>query len=160
MSWRIITIQNPARLSLKNSQLCLEREGEFFTLPIEDICALVLDSPQITLTHGVLSFLQKHNVIAITCDETHTPCGVLLGFHQHSRQSEISALQRTISLPLQKRLWQKIVQQKILNQARLLQHYGYPDFKTLVYMADKVDSGDKGNIEAQAARVYWPACWV
>ncbi len=62
MSWRVITIQNPAQISLQNKQLLIMQNGEKFTLPIEDLCVIVLDFPQISLTSALLGNLQKHNV--------------------------------------------------------------------------------------------------
>ena len=57
------------------------------------------------------------------------------------------------SKPLCKRLWQRIVQAKIRNQAALL-----ADERTrnrLLELARAVRSDDAGNREAQAARIYW-----
>ena len=156
MSWRILTIQNPAQISLQNKQLLIIQNEEKFTLPVEDLCVIVLDSPQINLTSALLGHLQKHNVAVITCDEKHTPNGLLCSFHQHSRQSEISHLQKNLALPLQKRLWQKLVQQKITNQAKCLESFGHSDAKFMAKLIEKVESGDKQNIEAYAARLYWP----
>ena len=48
MSWRIITIQNPTQLSLQNKQLLIIQKEEKFTLPVEDFCVIILDSPQIS----------------------------------------------------------------------------------------------------------------
>ena len=56
-----------------------------------------------------------------------------------------------------KRVWQKIVRCKISNQASCLADRIDPASSTrLTALADKVGSGDPANIEAQAARDYWP----
>lgn len=154
-----MTLQNAARLSLHDKQMVINQEGNEFTLPIEDLCAIVLDSPQINLTSALLGYLQNHNVMLMTCDTKHVPNGVLHAFHQHSRQSEVSQLQRIISLPLQKRLWQRVVQYKIKNQARCLALFAPQEAKTLEGLAERVESGDKGNIEAYAAKLYWPSLY-
>ena len=59
------------------------------------------------------------------------------------------------SLPLRKRLWQQLVRAKIRAQGRLLQELHGTD-SGLVAMAERVNSGDAGNIESQASRRYWP----
>lgn len=150
-------IQNPARLNLSKGQLRLENEEGEFTLPLEDITALILESPQIALTSSLLSECQDKGVAILTCDKTHTPNGVLLPFQPHSRQSRVARVQQSWTEPLRKRLWQRIVQIKILNQAVCLDMtVGDHESTRLKAFVDRVGSGDPDNIEAQAARYYWP----
>src|SRR3546814_239859 len=59
--------------------------------------------------------------------------------------------------PLFKQLWQKIVIAKISVQASLLAAQGRDETNALLLMARRVRSGDPDNVEAQAARKYWPA---
>ncbi len=150
-------IQNPARLSLSNGQLRLQNDEGQFTLPVEDITALVLESPQISLTSSLLAECQDRGVAILTCDRTHTPNGVLLPFLPHSRQSRIAHIQQSWTEPLKKRLWQRIVQCKILNQAACLDMaVGDTESSRLKALASRIGSGDPDNGEAQAAREYWP----
>lgn len=150
-------IQNPAKLNLSKGQLRLENEQGEFTLPIEDITALILESPQIMLSSSLLSACQEQGVAIITCDKTHTPNGILLPFQPHSRQSRVARIQQSWSEPLRKRLWQRIVQNKIRNQATCLEQCASKEEARPIYaMASRVQSGDPENIEAQAARAYWP----
>lgn len=149
-------IQNPAKLSLKRGQLHLDNDGGVYTLPIEDITALILESPQITLSSTILSACQERGVAVITCDDKHMPNGVLLPFQPHSRQSRIAHLQISWSQSLKKRLWQRVVKCKITNQARCLEKIvGKDETKRLHALVSRVNSGDPQNIEAQAARAYW-----
>jgi len=157
MSWRIIALQNPARLSLRTKQLVINQNSEEFTLPVEDLCVVIVESHQVTITSAVLSYFQEHNVILITCDEKHTPNGLLHGLYSHSRQTQISHLQKQISVPLQKRLWQAIIQQKIRNQAKCLELFGLQNIQEVANLYYRVEFGDRLNIESQAARIYWPS---
>lgn len=59
------------------------------------------------------------------------------------------------TLPLKKRLWKQLVQAKIIAQAAVLEAIGAPS-PALIAMARRVRSGDPSNVEAQAARRYWP----
>jgi len=61
-----------------------------------------------------------------------------------------------MSLPLKKRLWQRLVVAKIENQAAVLRAIGSDEARALSAMAGRVGSGDPDNLEAQAARAYWP----
>lgn len=149
-------IQNPAKLNLSKGQLRLDNDDGEHTLPIEDITALILESPQITLSAALLSHCQEYGVTIITCDHCHMPNGVLLPFQPHSRQSRVARIQQSWSEPLRKRLWQRMVQTKIHNQAACLELFaGKENAKPLYAMVGRVQSGDPDNIEAQAARAYW-----
>lgn len=150
-------IQNPAKLNLRQGQLRLENDEGEFKLPLEDITALILESPQIALTSSLLSECQDKGVAILTCDKTHIPNGVLLPFQPHSRQSRVARVQQSWTEPLRKRLWQRVIQTKILNQAKCLDMtVGKDESMRLKAFVDRVGSGDPDNIEAQAARDYWP----
>lgn len=149
-------IQNPAKLSLSKGQLKLLNDDGEYTLPIEDITALILESPQISLSSTLLSECQDKGVAVLTCDKTHIPNGMLLPFQPHSRQSRVARIQQSWTEPLRKRLWQRIVRTKIRNQAACLEMAAGPDeAKRLYALVDRVQSGDPDNVEAQAARAYW-----
>ncbi|MCB9976895.1 MAG: type II CRISPR-associated endonuclease Cas1 [Rhodospirillales bacterium] len=150
-------IQNPANLSLSRGQVRLRNDDGEFTLPIEDITALILESPQITLSSIILSACQEQGVAVITCDSSHMPNGVLLPFQPHSRQSRVAHIQISATESLKKRLWQRVVQAKVRNQALCLeQAQGKEAASRLHALSGRIKPGDPQNIEAQAAREYWP----
>ena len=120
MAWRTVLIQNAAKLSLAKGQLALRNAEGAFTLPLEDIYVLMLESPQITLSSSLLAACQSNGIAVMTCDDSHMPNGIMLPFLPHSRQSRISQLQTGWSEAFRKRVWQKIVQSKISNQAACL----------------------------------------
>ncbi len=156
MAWRTLLIQNPARLSLWNNQLALDNDDGRFTFPAEDLTVVILDTPQIQLSSALLSYLQERGVAVLTCDKKHMPNGLLTPFQPHSRQSEVAYLQLSWTAALKKRLWQRIVRTKIENQAACLKRHDGKGEKRLLSLAASVKSGDPDNIEAQAARYYFP----
>jgi CRISPR-associated protein Cas1 len=150
-------IQNPTKLTLARGQIALHNDEGIHSLPLEDIAALILESPEITVTSALLSACMEQGVAVVTCNATHTPNGVLHPFLPHSRQSKVAKLQLSWSEPLRKRLWQQIVQAKITNQAACLALFqGEEAALRLRVLAKQVQSGDPDNKEAQAAREYWP----
>lgn len=153
MAWRIIGIQNPSRLSLRDNQLTITQNEEV-SLPIEDIDALILDSYGITATANLLTELATNSTTVVICNEKHLPTSVLLPYSQHSRQAKVSRLQLNMSQPLKKQLWQRIVMQKISNQADVLQYFSLNDIPLRQY-AIQVKSGDSTNRESIAARAYF-----
>lgn len=121
----------------------------------EDIGVVILEHPQITITHVALALLLRHNVAVITCDDKFLPNGLLLPLVGHSLQSRRFQQQIEASLPLKKQMWQQTVKQKLHNQAQALQQQGI-DATPLLRWIHEVRSGDPDNIEARAAAWYWP----
>ena len=154
-AWRTILVSKPCRLSMKNRQLIYEPKDEpTIQVPLEDITVIVLETNQSSLTSALLSHIAENKIALFTCDNYHMPNGLFTPFHQHSRLSQIAHIQVDMKLPLKKQVWQKIITQKISNQAKLLSYFNKNDFQVSV-LEDKVKSGDSENLEALAARRYW-----
>ena len=153
MAWRVVDIENPARLSVRDNQLVIAKEIES-TLPIEDIDALILDNYGSTITTNLLTALATKGTTTVICDEKHLPASVLLPYSQHSRQAKVSRQQLSMNQPLKKQLWQQIIISKITNQADVLRARRLDD-STLRSLSNDVKSGDTSNRESIAARIYF-----
>ena len=154
---RTLYFGNPARLNIQHQQLVIRKPDQpsfRHTVPVEDIGILLLDNPQINITHSVMQQLLKNNVAFITCDEKHLPTGLLLLLNGHTKQSQHFRHQVNASEPLKKQLWQQTVIAKISNQSRLLEMMGIYN-KPFAPLIRKVQSGDSTNVEGQAAKIYW-----
>jgi CRISPR-associated protein Cas1 len=158
---RTLCFSHPAYLSLRNGQLVVKLEPhddepeKQATIPIEDIGFVVLDHRQITLTHGAMAALVENNAAVVTCNDQHMPVGLLLPLEGHTVQQERFQDQLGSSLPLRKQLWQQTVQQKITNQASLLQELHGTEVGNMRQWAKEVLSGDSTNLEGRAAAFYW-----
>ncbi len=153
---RTITISNPAWLSSKMEQLVIEQKGEVKgKIPFEDLGVLLIEHPAVTLTQGCLSSLLANNTAVIICGKDHHPQGLFLPLESNELQSERFRHQLEASQPIKKQLWKQTIQAKIRNQAELLKRLNKEHGK-LIDLSLKVKSGDSENIEAQAARYYWP----
>jgi CRISPR-associated protein Cas1 len=154
-AWRSILVTKPCKLSVKNQQLVYEpKDDESIKVPLEDITVIVIESNQASLTTALLSQCAEKNIALFSCDNYHMPNGCFSPFHQHSRYSQISHIQKDMKQPLKKQIWQKIITQKITNQSQLLKYFEKDNFG-LEVLTNKVKSGDSENLEAQAARRYW-----
>ena len=132
-----------------------EKEGKPGTsIPIEDIGIVVLDCPQITLSHALIAALGDQNTAIISCDAKHLPYGLMLPMFSHHAFTEKMYQQLESSLPLKKNLWQQTIVAKISNQAAMLRSVGVPDGKMQYYLK-LVKSGDPQNVEGRAAAWYW-----
>lgn len=155
MSDCILEIAHPARLSIKDAQLVIEREVCLpFITPVSGVNTLLLAHPQVTLTQAVLSRLAESGAMVVTIDSRFLPVSMMMPLQAHNLQTERLATQTGMSLTLRKRLWKQIVQAKIRAQARVLKQLHGTD-GGLVASAKRVRLGDLENIEAQAARRYW-----
>ncbi|MGE0079507.1 MAG: type II CRISPR-associated endonuclease Cas1 [Bacteroidales bacterium] len=154
---RTLYFGNPVYLKAKDLQMVIEYpdgETENKSVPIEDVGVVVLDSPQITITHVLLNKLLDNNAAIITTNERHMPSGLLYPLEANTLQSERFAVQLSASVPLKKQLWQQTVQAKIQNQAALLKSIGV-DVEPMLYWSRSVRSGDPDNYEGRAAAFYW-----
>ncbi|MFN8417270.1 MAG: type II CRISPR-associated endonuclease Cas1 [Cytophagaceae bacterium] len=155
---RTLYFENPAHLSVRNAQLMVEllRDGEKETkqVPIEDIGLVVLDHRQITFTQSVITALAQQHAAILWCDEKHLPSALTWNMQGNSTFTEALRTQLEASEPLKKQLWKQTVEQKIINQAKVMDLMGY-DGTPLRKMAEKVGSGDPENMEGRAASRYW-----
>lgn len=154
---RSIYIGNPTYLKLKDHQLVIEdpQAKEIRgTVPIEDMGFLVLDHPQITLSHPVILKLQQHNVAIISCDESHLPLGLMLPLSGHVEHSERLKYQINVSEPLRKQLWKQTIEAKIYQQKEILRKYQL-SYEPMISYMNEVKSGDSTNMEGIAAQHYW-----
>jgi len=154
---RTLYFGNPAYLHKNLMQLKVVNptdDSELGSVPLEDIGVVLLDHPQITLTHALMAALLERNVALISCDEKHLPVGLMLPLDGHTIQTERFRSQIEASEPLRKNLWAQTVKAKIENQAEVLRRAGI-DNKRLKALIPLIQSGDPDNVEGRAASVYW-----
>lgn len=155
---RTIYLASPSYIKSRSDQMIIESRNLNSTLaasiPFEDIGVVLLDNPQITLTHDVLRQLESNKAILISCDEQHMPSALMTSLHGHTLHSKIARAQIESSQVLKKQLWQQTIKQKIHNQMMVLSTFDLPH-ERLVVLKERVLSGDSTNVEGQAAAYYW-----
>ena len=146
----------PARLRVRYAQLVvIRKELPEVSVPLADLAVVLVAHPQVTFTQAVLSGLAAAGGVFVTCNGQNLPVGMMLPLVAHHTQTERFAAQARATLPIRKRLWRQIVRAKIKAQAALLIELRGADFGLLPLVA-RVQSGDPANVEARAARRYWP----
>jgi len=154
---RTLYFGNPAYLHKKDQQLKItdpETQADKATIPLEDIAIMVLDHPQLTMTHALIADLIDRNVAMISCDSHHLPSGLMLPLDGNHVQTERFRVQIAASEPLLKNLWAQTVKAKIENQAAMLNRAGM-ECKQLLALVPQIKTGDPENTEGRAAAVYW-----
>ncbi len=160
MEKKIIEIaQNDFYLSLHRGFLVVENKdiGTKNQIPLDSILSLVLSGNNITLSKNIISTLCENGATIICCDKSYVPVSITLPYTGHWLVSKRVKQQLDCSIPLQKKLWQHIVQHKILNQARILNYFfpNHPNTERLKTLAKKTLSGDAQNCEGIAAAIYF-----
>ena len=158
MGFRNIKIDSHVKLQIKNQQLLIDA-GEEIQIPLEDINCILIENQTVTLSAYLLQKLADMGIALYVCDEKHLPNAVLLPMVRHSRHFKILKYQMEAAKPLQKRLWQQIVIQKIKNQALCLELLGREGAKELFAMSREVQSGDRTHVEAKAAAFYFKSMY-
>lgn len=153
---RTVVIENPGHLFVRNRQLMIRKNGDDLRVgSFEDIGWLLLEHPQITMTQSVMALASLSNTLVIFCDDRFFPCSIAMPMEGNTQQGERQRWQFEAPMPRQKQLWKQIIQMKISTQAGLLNLLN-KDATPVAYLIKKVRSGDPDNIEAIAARRYWP----
>jgi CRISP-associated protein Cas1 len=162
MAWRGVHLSRAARLRLEHRNLVIDfADGAATTrLPLEDIAYLILDTPEISITGALMSQMSQHAVMVLGSDERHMPAWTSLPWGLHHRQAEVTRMQMEATLPLKKRLWQRIANLKIAAQADCLKRLGRKNADVLMALADTVQSGDVGNVESRAAVIYFQSLFT
>lgn len=155
MPKRTICIQNPSCVSICDGALAVHQDGILRAkIPLDEVWVLILETHRANITTAALSKLVDAGIGVMLCGDDHMPNGLLLPLGAHSRHAAIVDDQLAISKPLKKRLWQRIVVAKILNQARVLDLIGQSGDE-LRALAKTVQSGDASGREAVAASAYF-----
>jgi CRISPR-associated protein Cas1 len=157
---RIVEISSAAHLAFRDNQLVIRRREESSEsrenlVSLEDLGVLIVDSQEVTYTQRLILECAIQNVALLICDLRHLPTAFLLPFEGNHLHSKTIRDQTVVRLPIKKRIWQTIVRAKIQQQADLLEALQCGG-SALQLLIQKVKSGDQTNIEAQAARMYWP----
>ncbi len=158
MAYRHIYIASGASLSISNNQLLI-KQAEDYTIPLEDISSIVIENKPVKISVVALSKIAEHNIALFVCDQRHIPNGLLLPFNSHSRQLKMIQFQFAMAKPFQKRIWQKIIKQKVMNQARCLELCEMEQADELKKLSIRVESGDKSYIESRASQIYFKALY-
>ena len=158
MGFRNIKIDSHVKLSIKNQQLNIETDIAR-QIPLEDINCIIIENQTVTVSAYLLQKMADMGIAVYVCDEKHLPNAVLLPMVRHSRHFKILKYQIETGRPLQKRLWQQIVVQKIRNQALCLAYLELDGSEELMKMCKKVQSGDRTHVEAKAAAFYFKSLY-
>lgn len=157
MIGRVIEIASEGRhLARYRGLMTVSCDGvEDGRVPLDDVGVLLCNARGLTYSNDLLVEMAKRGATVVLCGSNYLPVAWLWPLEGHHIQALRMRCQLEASLPLRKRLWQSTVKAKIEQQRMTLEMLDKFD-GDLDELARRVRSGDPENMEAQAARRYWP----
>lgn len=156
---RIVEIANDGRhLSLHRGFLIVTdtvAQQDIGRVPIDDVGAVIANAHGLSYSNNLLVALADRCAPFVLCGGNHNAVGMLLPVDGHGQQARRFDAQIRASLPASKRLWAQLVRAKLRQQAAVLTMFGAPATPVSA-LVKSVRSGDVTNVEAMAARRYWP----
>jgi len=159
--FRTVIVVSGEKISVKNNWLIIENGNDDTMIPIEDIYSIVIDNIKSNITVPALTRLTEAGVHLLVCDEKHLPATVILPASNHYRPLNVLMKQIQMTDNFKKELWQRIIKQKILNQARVLKISGAPKekYEKMLSYCEEVVPGDEYNREGIAAKWFFRALY-
>ena len=157
MIGRVVEVaREGAHLSLDRGFMRVSESGEEVgRIAVEDMSALIVRGYGATVSVNLCARLSDAGIPVVLCGANQSPDALIWPVRGHFEQGRRMQAQAEAGRPLHKRLWRDLVAAKIKAQATVLDHFGKHD-ERLLQMARTLKSGDPENVEAQAARRYWP----
>lgn len=152
---RIIEISTDnKKLSVYRGFLRISESGNIVKdVALNQINSVIVTGKAVVYTNNCLQSLCAENIPLVILGKNYEPSGILLSYVGHVKQMEVQRFQIENKKPLQKKIWQLIIKEKIINQSRVLKLYVKSN--KLDDMPSKVLSGDSTNREAYASRIYF-----
>ncbi len=158
MAFRNIIIESPCRCSYEGGYLIVRREDDTMKIHLSEISSVILQTNQAYVSAYLLSELAKSKISFVVSDEKRNPIGQYLPLYGAHNVSKRVNEQLGWNEPTKKRVWQRIVRDKISHQAQILNARAREEVgDQLVKLVPEVRSGDTTNREAHAARLYFQA---
>lgn len=132
-----------------------EGSEEIGRIPLDQIAGVIVHAHGTTWSTSLLTELADRGAPVVLCGSNHAPRSVLLPLEGHHAQGARLRAQWQAKAPFTKQAWKQVVISKITMQAAALEAIGEAH-APVAMLRRKVTSGDSTNVEAQAARYYWP----
>ena len=130
--------------------------SEVGRVPLDDISCIIITARSISYSNDLIRSLAERGAAFVICKENFQPISWLWPIEGNHTQTSRMQAQLSAPKPFSKRAWQAVIKAKVDQQAAVLEIRGAPSAPALAAMARRIRSGDPDNIEAQAARRYWP----
>ena len=158
---RVVCFESDGVVHVHLDRLEFLHDGQpTFSCPVEDLGLVMLEAVHSRISVYALQLLSSAGVAVVYCDERHMPIGFALPFSGHVLTQSVTTAQLLLSQKVKDRIWQRVVQAKIRNQAEALKRIGTVGWARLNTLARGVLLADRNNREAVAAAEYFRLCGI
>ena len=155
MAFRTVVITSHSKLEYSLNYLVFKTLEEVKRINISEIQTVIIESTAVSITSALLIELSKRKIKVIFCDEKKNPNCELVPYYGDSISSKRINEQINWNTEIKNLVWQKIIKQKIINQAIVLNEVSSDDAQELIKFAEDVLPGDITNREGHAAKYYF-----
>jgi len=157
MGYRQVFIRKSEKIQFRDNQLLITKEGNEFSLPLEDINYIILEDVTTVITAKLLSELGKNAIALLVCDDKHEPTSILYPYNYHFKQLEVLEKQLSFNDEGKAYLWKLIIEKKIANQIAVLEKTTQEESVIIKIkeFQETVDNGDITIREGLAAKMYF-----
>lgn len=156
MGWRIISIEDAARLNYKLNCIGIYINDEYFWINFDEIDTIVISDLRCNISIRLIKELMEKGINVIICGLNHMPIGTMIPFQNNSRSSKYNQIQVSWKDDIKQVIWQCIIKAKIALQIEVLLALGKNNrIPLLCQNLNNVEKGDITNREGHAAKVYF-----
>lgn len=155
MGFRTVIVSSHSKLEYALNYLVYKTVDEVKRIHIHEIHTLIIESTTVSITSALLAELIKQKVKVIFCDEKRNPSSELIPYYGDSISYQRINEQIKWKENIKHLVWQKIVQEKIKQQAFVLSKKMPDEAIILSNYAKEVELDDVTNREGHAAKFYF-----
>lgn len=155
MGFRVVVISSHSKLELSLNYLVFKTVDQVKRININEIQTLIIESTAVSITASLLVELIKNKIKIIFCDEKRNPISELVPYYGDSISFKRISQQINWNQNFKDKVWKIIIQEKIKNQANVLQSVDKDAGEYLLDQVSLVEDGDITNREGHAAKVYF-----
>lgn len=153
MGFRTVIVSSHSKLEYALNYLVYKTVDEVKRIHIHEIHTLIIESTTVSITSALLAELIKQKVKVIFCDEKRNPSSELIPYYGDSISYQRINEQIKWKENIKHLVWQKIVQEKIKQQAFVLSKKMPDEAIILSNYAKEVELDDVTNREGHAAKL-------
>ncbi len=156
MSWRTVIISEHARLDVQSGFMLVRTGDGLKKVVLDELDVLLVENSATSISVNLLARLAEKNVRVIFCDPKRNPFGELEPYaNAHDTMRKLRT-QLAWTEEAKAAVWQRIVGEKISNQAKTLSFAGNNlAAEALRAEAARIRPYDETNVEGMSARFYF-----
>ena len=158
MGFRTVIINSRCKLELSLNFMVCRKEYEEKRIVLDEIKLLIINSLHVSMTTSLIAEIINKKIKMIFIDEKHNPIGELTPYQNNYYSYRKIRMQCSFSQESKDYLWKKIIEKKILNQAKnLIKLQKSDEYCKLIEYSKAIEIGDLTNREGHSAKVYFNA---